>query len=105
MTREEKEKEKAMDEAKHIMESCPKEANSRIFLLVDNYEDDLAVGFGASGEHIDLIAFMQFISTAVNLVARRLSSTKLTPRDALACVIKAVDSGLERFADDTHDEA
>lgn len=103
MTREEKET--AMDEAKHIMESCPKEANSRIFLLVDNYEGDLAVGFGASGEHIDLVAFMQFVSTAVNLVAHRLSSTMLTPREALACVTKAVDSGLGRFADDTYDEA
>lgn len=103
MTREEKVN--AIAEAESIIASCPQEANSRIFLLVDNYEGDLTVGFGASGEHLDLDAFMQFISTAVNLVARRLSSTVMTPRDALVCVTKAVDSGLMRFADDTHDEA
>lgn len=103
MTREEKVN--AIAEAERIIDSCPKEANSRIFLLVDNYEGDLTVGFGASGEHIDLDAFMQFVSTAVTLVARRLSSTMLTPREALVCVTKAVDSGLVRFADDTSDEA
>ena len=103
MAREEKVN--AIAEAESIIDACPKEANSRIFLLVDNYEGDLAVGFGASGEHLDLDAFMQFISTAVNLVARRMSGTVMTPRDALVCVTKAVDSGLVRFADDTHDEA
>lgn len=103
MTREEKVN--AIASAESIIDSCPKEANSRIFLLVDNYEGDLTVGFGASGEHIDLDAFMQFVSTAVTLVAHRLSCTAMSPRDALVCVTKAVDSGLERFADDTHDEA
>lgn len=103
MTREEKVN--AIESAESIIDSCPKEANSRIFMLVDNYEGDLTVGFGASGEYIDTDAFMQFISTAVNLVARRLSCTVMTPREALACVTKAADSGLTRFADDTCDEA
>ena len=103
MTREEKVN--AIAEAESIIASCPQEANSRICLLVDNYEGDLTVGFSASGEHLDLDAFMQFISTAANLVARRLSSTGMTPRDALVCVTAAVDSGLKRFAVDTHDEA
>lgn len=103
MTREEKVN--AIAEAERIIDSCPQEANSRIFLLVDNYEGDLTVGFGASGEHIDVDAFMQFVSTAVTLVARRLSCTVMSPRESLICVAKAANSGLRRFADDTHDEA
>ena len=103
MTREEKLN--AIANAESIIDSCPKEANSRICLLVDDYEGDLTVGFGASGEYIDTDAFMQFISTAVNLVARRLSCTMMTPRAALVCVTKAADSGLKRFANNTCDKA
>lgn len=102
MTREEKEK--AIAEAKHIMESCPKEARSRIVLLVDNYTDNLAAGFSSHGDDVDTDDFLQFISVAVHITAHKLANA-MPPREALSLVTAAVDSGLVRFADDTHDEA
>ena len=102
MTREEKEK--AVTEAKHIMEFCPKEARSRIVLLVDNYADNLAAGFSSHGDDIKTDDFLQFISVAVHLTVHRLA-TAMPSREALSLVTAAAESGYERFIDDTHDEA